>query len=178
MQLVELKPHPDTPCAALTGVTVAVARPEPGLLALRFTLAGHMASVRFPPHATPVRADELWQATCCEAFVKTAPKDTLGGEAYYEFNLSPSAQWAAYHFDGYREGMALAEIAPPKIIAGANATHFDLETLLALPPNGAPWRLGLSVVVEETSGDKSYWAITHPPGKPDFHHADNFVLEL
>jgi hypothetical protein len=33
-------------------------------------------------------------------------------------------------------------------------------------------------VIEETSGGKSYWALAHPPGKPDFHHADGFVYEL
>jgi hypothetical protein len=33
-------------------------------------------------------------------------------------------------------------------------------------------------VIEETNGAKSYWALKHPPGKPDFHHADGFVLEL
>ena len=42
----------------------------------------------------------------------------------------------------------------------------------------ASWRLGLSAVIEDTSGGKSYWALAHPPGKPDFHHADCFALEL
>ena len=27
-------------------------------------------------------------------------------------------------------------------------------------------------------GGISYWALAHPPGKPDFHHADGFALEL
>jgi hypothetical protein len=33
-------------------------------------------------------------------------------------------------------------------------------------------------VVEEKDGLLSYWALNHPPGKPDFHHPDAFVLEL
>jgi hypothetical protein len=41
-----------------------------------------------------------------------------------------------------------------------------------------PWHLGLSAIVEDTNGGKSYWALAHPPGKPDFHHADCFTLEL
>jgi hypothetical protein len=45
-------------------------------------------------------------------------------------------------------------------------------------PGAAVWRLGLSAVIEETSGRKSYWALAHPKGKPDFHHADCFTLEL
>ena len=40
------------------------------------------------------------------------------------------------------------------------------------------WRLGLSAVIEDTNGHKSYWALAHPPGKPDFHHADCFAYEL
>lgn len=172
--LVDLKPHPDTPCKALTGVSVGVARPEPGLLALRYTFAGQIAGVRFPVAAPPARADELWRATCCEAFLRAGP-----GEAYYEFNLSPSTQWAAYHFTGYREGMALAEIAPPRVIVGANPTHFDLETLIALPSAaGAPWRAALAAVIEEIDGEISYWALEHPPGKPDFHHQAGFRVEL
>jgi hypothetical protein len=45
-------------------------------------------------------------------------------------------------------------------------------------PNNAPWSLGLSAVIEETSGRRSYWALAHPPGDADFHHSDCFVLEL
>jgi hypothetical protein len=33
-------------------------------------------------------------------------------------------------------------------------------------------------VIEETNGRLSYWALAHPPGKPDFHHSDCFALEL
>jgi hypothetical protein len=49
--------------------------------------------------------------------------------------------------------------------------------LSGLAPDG-PWRLGVSAVIEETSGRKSYWALTHTPGKADFHHADGFSLTL
>jgi hypothetical protein len=46
-----------------------------------------------------------------------------------------------------------------------------------LPPK-ALWRLGLSALIEDTGGHKSYWALAHPPGKPDFHHADSFAHEF
>jgi hypothetical protein len=42
----------------------------------------------------------------------------------------------------------------------------------------ARWRLGLSAVIEDMAGGKSYWALAHPPGKADFHHADSFAREL
>jgi len=32
--------------------------------------------------------------------------------------------------------------------------------------------------VENAAGSKSYWALRHAPGKPDFHHADAFALQL
>jgi hypothetical protein len=60
----------------------------------------------------------------------------------------------------------------------------NVEPLQRLSPNaemGArriAGRVGLAAVVEETSGHRSYWALAHPPGKPDFHHADCFTLEV
>ena len=38
--------------------------------------------------------------------------------------------------------------------------------------------LGLSAVIEDRDGALSYWALRHPAGKPDFHHADAFALAL
>ena len=116
----------------------------------------------------------MWQHTCFEAFARGS-----SGTAYYEFNFAPSTLWAAYRFDGYRSGMAVAdEINAPRIDVQSNAGHFMLNASLNALPDDAIWRLGLSAVIEETNGRKSYWALTHPPGKPDFHHADSFALEL
>jgi hypothetical protein len=61
--------------------------------------------------------------------------------------------------------------------------RFELRAALALGrlpglPGDAPWRLGLSAVIEEAGGGLSYWALAHPPGKADFHHSDCFALEL
>ena len=53
----------------------------------------------------------------------------------------------------------------------------ELDRLSDLPRDAA-WRLGLAAVIEETSGRKSYWALAHPPGKPDFHHPDCFAHEF
>ena len=52
----------------------------------------------------------------------------------------------------------------------------DLDSLSL--PRKALWRLGLSAVIEDISGRKSYWALMHPAGKPDFHDADSFVHEF
>jgi hypothetical protein len=53
----------------------------------------------------------------------------------------------------------------------------DLGLLQDLPKNLA-WRVGVSAVVENADSSLSYWALRHPPGKPDFHHPDCFALEL
>ena len=48
---------------------------------------------------------------------------------------------------------------------------------LGLPADG-PWRAGLSAVLEADDGTRAFWALAHPPGQPDFHHADAFALSL
>ena len=39
-------------------------------------------------------------------------------------------------------------------------------------------RIAAAAVLEDETGTLSYWALRHAPGKPDFHHADGFLLEL
>lgn len=126
--------------------------------------------MRLPPPAPPIRTDGLWKTTCFELFVRPD-----GADGYFEFNVSPSGAWAAYGFDGYRTGMRDLEIPAPTIrrIDGGIAVALDVSSL----PHG-PWIIGLSAIVEEQGGMKSYWALAHPPGKPDFHHADCFALQL
>jgi hypothetical protein len=70
-------------------------------------------------------------------------------------------------------------ITAPTIETVTTPTSFELHATLAFPAwKDAPWRLGLSAVIEETSGRKSYWALAHPLGHPDFHHADCFALQI
>ncbi|MGA7533747.1 MAG: hypothetical protein WBW27_17895, partial [Pseudolabrys sp.] len=92
--------------------------------------------------------------------------------------------WAAYRFSGYRSGMSVAtEIGAPPIDVRSSPHSYTLQTSLELDrlsdlPRKALWRLGLSALIEDTGGHKSYWALAHPPGKPDFHHADSFAHEF
>jgi hypothetical protein len=167
--------HPDGRCAAVTAIAAEVERPEAGVLSLRYVVTGAMDGLVLPPPAAAERTDELWRHTCFEAFIG-AP-DQAG---YDEINLAPSGQWAAYRFDGYRQGMAPLE--PYRVLAMAmSATDHGLElsaTLCLEHLAARPWRLGLSAVIEETNGRISYWAMAHPAGRPDFHHRDGFALEL
>ncbi|MFI4976884.1 MAG: DOMON-like domain-containing protein [Caulobacterales bacterium] len=174
-----LKLHPDCRCPAVTRIEAGVARLRAGGLTLVWVVTGDIGDLALPPMTSPTRADGLWRHTCFEGFVRAAP-----GEAYFELNFAPSTQWAAYGFSGYRAGMrALGEIAPPRIEVRRTASLFDLRVSLDLDrlaglPDDAAWRAGLSAVIEETNGRKSYWALAHPPGGADFHHAEGFALGL
>ena len=171
--------HPDSRCDAVTCIEVDVTRPQPSDLVLHYFVTGRISDLSIPPVCVSARADELWRHTCFEVFVRTSPN-----AAYYEFNFASSTQWAAYRFDTYRDEMRTAnEIGAPQIESMRDEERFELRAQLKLEgvyalPNDAAWRLGLSAVIEETNGRKSYWALAHPPGQPDFHHSDCFALEL
>ena len=166
-----LKLHPDSHCDAATYIEVEAARPRPGNLLLQYVVTGKTGALALPRLTAPVRADELWRHTCFEAFVRA-------GAGYYEFNFAPSTQWAAYQFAGTRNGMRAAnEVAAPRIELRSYGASFQLRVSLDLPDDAAG-RLGLAAVIEEANGRLSYWALAHPPGKPDFHHSDCFALEL
>jgi hypothetical protein len=166
--------HPATPCEAVDAIAAEVERGDGGRLLVRFHLSGPIGALVLPPPAGPERADELWRRTCFEAFVRPG-----SGDPYREFNLAPSGRWAAYAFDGYRTGMRDAEdVLPPGIELTPTPQGLCLSaTLSGLPPD-VPLRLGLAAVIEEAGGRISYWALAHPPGRPDFHAIDCFAVEL
>lgn len=167
--------HPDTPCAVVTQMRAYAARTSSAILHLHYRIEGAVAAIAIPDPGKPERRDGLWQHSCFEAFLRAGD-----GAGYHEFNFAPSRSWAAYRFEGYRDGMAPAlDVAEPVITLKASEQSFELKVSLDLhAPAHSAWRLGLSAVIEEKSGAKSYWALAHPPGKPDFHYSDCFVLQL
>jgi len=167
--LASLQLHRDSQAAFIKAIDVEIHRPSPERLTLRYRLTGDLSFIVYPPPATPARADNLWRNTCFEAFIG------LPGGAYIEFNLAPSRPWAAYHFDGYRDGIRPHEVTDPHIAISAFG-GLVLTADIAIPAEAI--RLGLSAVIEARNGTKSYWAIAHPPGHPDFHNRDCFALEL
>ncbi len=120
-----------------------------------------------PPFAGKGRADDLWMTTCFELFMMA--KD--GTPSYCEFNLSPSERWAAYDFSDYREGMTNRTFAREPdctMRVGQAIAIFDAALPRAQMPE-PPCAYGLSAVIEEEGGVKSYWALSHHKEKPDFH---------
>src|SRR4051812_5271916 len=94
----ELKPHPAMPPDTIEGVNVALFMTNGDEMLLRYSVKG--CGLVLPEWQSPGRADGLWQTTCFELFLRP-PRS----EAYFEFNFSPSSQWAAYAFQGYRTDM-------------------------------------------------------------------------
>ena len=121
----------------------------------------------------PRRAEGLWQTTCFEAFLKID-----GEDAYREWNFAPSNAWAAYDFESYRAGRADALVEqPPYIRVQDNLTWWQLGATIAVEAR-RDWRLGLSAILEERDGTKSYWALAHPADEPDFHDPGCFAARL
>jgi hypothetical protein len=171
-----LKRHPDSKGDAASAIDVSLARTRDSLT-LRYLVSGDIPRIRLPAEVDPARTDELWKHTVFEAFLR--PPE---GAGYLEFNFSPSTQWAAYRFTGYRAGMKPADVITPLIGASASPTLLRIDVALNLgrPLDVPPglWRMALTAIIEEADGAKSYWSLAHPQGKPDFHHADNFALDV
>ena len=176
--LVALLPHPHTGSRVLRGISVRVSRDGGSVLRLAFELAGDPAALAIPAQAAPAFRDELWRHTCCEAFIAG---DAPG--AYTEFNFSPSGEWAAYRFDAPRQGMRPLHAQPsPQVACEVLPECLRLRASIDLAALGispqARLRVGLSAVVESTSGTHEYWALAHPAERPDFHHPQSFSLTL
>jgi hypothetical protein len=158
--------HPASRCDAIDAASVEIDRPV-----ITFEVRGRIGELLIPPPTAPERTDGLWRHTCFEAFVRAE------GEGYEEFNFSPSGQWAAYDFSGYRAGMAPLDIPPPLIETEVSEDRLVVRVTLQQERRGR-CRIGLAAVIEEKGGNISYWALNHPPGAPDFHHRDCFALDL
>jgi hypothetical protein len=178
MTLHELRLHSgDAPLPAVHAVTARVTISGAKRLRFEYRLRGEVAQLAIPRGAPAQRADRLWEHTCFEAFVAGH-----AGDSYTELNFSPSTEWAAYAFDGYRLGMRPLELgAPPaiEVAAGANeltvTASVEVGVLAAAP---WPWRVGLTAVVEDRAGRRGYFALRHPREKPDFHDAQGFAVLL
>lgn len=173
----DLIPHP-AGASVITALRVRARRDPRTRLMLEFEVCEGDVPLFVPPLAAPQRADRLWTTTCFEAFLKRPGKD-----AYVELNISPSGRWASYAFDGYREGMRVADsiVMERFDLQAADGTirvsaAFDLsdgelgeaDELLA----------GFSAVIEGSDRSVGHWALVHPADAPDFHAGDCFAAVL
>jgi len=174
--LQELSAHPAIAASPFGPARAGAQLAADGGLILEYVIDSPPGVLRVPPAAAPAFADELWQHTCCEAFVAPA-----GAKAYREFNFSPSGQWAVYDFSDYRQRLTvpLPSFAPT-IDCQTSTTGLMLRATLppGLLPEADAWQIGLTVVLETTTGDKSWWALAHTADHPDFHPLASFTLAL
>ena len=178
MQL-NLVPHPSTPPAGppfniWASVDHVASLGSVATTNIWFGIGAPLNRFSIPELVEPLRADELWKATCFEAFLK--PADQVG---YREWNFAPRGNWAAYDFETYREGMDKADVENgPYIRMEDNFTWWSVGATIAVDA-GTSWHLGLSAVIEEKDGTRSYWALAHcNADKPDFNLSDCFVAKL
>lgn len=135
-----------------------------------FRIRGDISRLVIPPPAASERADDLWRTTCFELFVSG------DGTSYREFNFSPSGQWAAYEFTGYREGRSDTPASvETEIYQEISELQFSAKIIAEFPN---PAFVGLTAVIEETDGIVRYWATSFAPGEPDFHAAATRSLLL
>ncbi len=137
----------------------------------------HMDRIRIPALIeSPARIYGLWEQTCFELFL--APLESC---QYWEFNLSPSGAWNVYRFNAYREGM-LQEPAFSALPFQVNrhqtsfSISLDFDSRNLFGPQ-LVIAAGICAVIEDKNGVKSYWALTHTAGKPDFHARKSFTIE-
>lgn len=172
--------HPDTPAIDVSSVEVELRSGSSHSIGLCYQVRP-ARTLTLPEWASgPI--DGLWRSTCFELFVRSP-----SGPEYREFNFAPACGWAAYAFADYRSGMSpLSLDRPPHVVDRCDANRarggpdgFEFRTDVDRDSWPRDWAAaGLSAVIQETDGTKSYWALRHPPGAPDFHHPDCFALEL
>ena len=121
-----------------------------------------------------VRRDGLWTSTCFEAFLG------LPGESrYWEINLAANGDWAVYRFSDYRRDQAQQTQPIPPLVHLRRWQHqLGLEASLDLShwwPEGVCPDIALTTVLDRGNKGLSYWAISHPSDRADFHQRSAFL---
>jgi hypothetical protein len=175
MTEVPLICHTQSLANGIESIGVTITRGTSGEITLTYRVSGETDALKIPVRSKPDRIDNLWKNTCFEMFI-----GHFEDENYLEYNFSPSRQWAAYQFASYRADMVDLETNAPDIKSEQSADALTLIVTLVLPDawQGRSLRAGISAVIATKSGNISYWAVAHPPGKPDFHHKDCFAIKL
>lgn len=148
------------------------------LLSIEYQLFGDLNAISIsPPVSTPSRQFQLWEATCFEFFIGIP-----GDRNYWEFNLSPSGDWAVFALDDYRQGLR-DELAfsslPFKVDRYPNYITLSLELDLSeIILAEQDLEMSVATVIKSSQNQLSYWAIAHSGEAADFHLRDSFKIEM
>lgn len=170
--------HPIQRTDIVQALQVSVEQLPNGDLQLCYEVTGEVSRLLLPPPQPPTASDGLWQHCCFEVFI--AQQDS---PAYYEFNFSPSTQWAVYRFSDYRVRSDWTASCVPRIQFTHSPDRLRLTALIAsanLPPSTdvMPLQLGITAVLETIENQHYYFALHHPVAQPDFHHRAGFIWTL
>ena len=177
MRAFKLIPFPVAQIPSLE-ITGRVAR-QGNLLSIHYLVRGDIESILLPvPSDSPTRKHDLWQATCFEFFL--AIKDQ---RHYWEFNLSPSGEWNAYHMDayrriGFREETTISNL-PFEFTQDADKLSLDFSVgLTPIIRAEQTVQVGITAILQTTEGNETYWALAHPGQQADFHLRESFMIEF
>jgi hypothetical protein len=168
-------PTAEFPAIEITG---KIARQD-NLLSLHYSVQGNIEDIRLPvPPESPAREHDLWKATCFEFFLAIHDRPE-----YWEFNLSPSGDWNVYAMDAYRQINMREESAyaqfPFEFTQTNNELSLDVAVNLSrLFRRQSVLLIGITAIIQATDGSETYWALTHPGPRADFHLRESFVIEL
>jgi hypothetical protein len=172
LQTYELISHPAFMPGAIKGVSIRWSQLKDGRLMLRYRVDG-CSELQVPDFRGLGRGHELWTHTCFELFIYD------GAGRYREFNFSPSGQWAAYAFAGYRmDGADFEPVRYPEIKCEMGQRLFMATVFIDARELAGAERASLSAVLMEEGGRPSYWASVHNKLEPDFHDPACFRIPL
>jgi len=133
-----------------------------------------------PPHLTNgeqqngSRRNDLWTTTCFEAFL-----GLTGKPMYWEINLAANGDWAIYRFPDYRIGQE-DQTHPNSPLVNVRRWKHQLEIEASLDlsswwPQSICPDVSLNTVLDRGDKGLSYWAISHPGDRADFHQRSSFL---
>ena len=188
--------------SSLSGVEVEVARSGARSLRLRWVARGTVRNIRLPKLHAIARADT--KEVCRFSLFARA----VGQDEHLRLDVFPSGKWELALFasrTGQRSEFTSGRVSQFDILerlkplsddkrAKLKQSGFDtlerfepsflsISATLELKPNyelppETDWELGAAALIEEKNGNRSCWALAHPPGAPDLSHPDSFAIRL
>lgn len=183
MQLLPMQLLPFTPLPDLAiSINVTLKAVSDGFLLEHCLVGTDVDALQLDAPATePCRRDELSKNTCFEVFF-----GVRDSSQYYEFNGSPSGDWALYKFEDYRQGMTSPALSQPPSLCVRELQPGQLRVVWHIPflaleglDINSPMDVSITAVIKCKNAEAiSYWALRHVGPKPDFHLRESFVLFL
>ena len=140
-------------------------------LELSFLLQGVGDHYLFERESQAKRADELWRATCFEAFVKN-----LNSKEYWELNIAPNGSWNLYRFSDYREDMQEeSRVLTPKVLFKQERDKVRVSIKVDFMEKLFDERVdfNLALILLDMEGKRHFFTLNPKEGVADFH---DFVL--